>query len=40
MIIDRTIFCLQGTFPHGIDIVTTVDNLAVGNRKDTYLELR
>ncbi|KAG1714374.1 Tubulin-specific chaperone D [Nymphon striatum] len=29
----------QGTFPHGIDILTTVDYFAVGNRKFSYLEL-
>ncbi|CAL1528267.1 unnamed protein product [Lymnaea stagnalis] len=29
----------QGTFPHGIDILTTVDYFAVGNRPRCYLEL-
>ncbi|CAG5136571.1 unnamed protein product [Candidula unifasciata] len=29
----------QGTFPHGIDILTTVDYFAVGNRARCYLEL-
>ena len=30
----------QGTFPHGIDIVTTADYFAVGNRSNTYLTIR
>ncbi|KAL5018126.1 hypothetical protein ScPMuIL_003848 [Solemya velum] len=29
----------QGTFPHGIDILTTADYYAVGNRSICYLEL-
>lgn len=29
----------QGTFPHGIDILTTVDYFAVGSRPHCYLEL-
>lgn len=29
----------QGTFPHGIDILTTADYFAVGNRINCYLEL-
>ncbi|OWF45618.1 tubulin-specific chaperone D-like [Mizuhopecten yessoensis] len=29
----------QGTFPHGIDILTTVDYFAVGNRSHCYLDL-
>ncbi|XP_041473323.1 tubulin-specific chaperone D-like [Lytechinus variegatus] len=29
----------QGTFPHGIDIVTTADYFAVGNRTNTYLNI-
>ncbi|GFR62125.1 tubulin-specific chaperone D, partial [Elysia marginata] len=29
----------QGTFPHGIDILTTVDYFAVGGRPHCYLEL-
>ncbi|XP_078610287.1 tubulin-specific chaperone D-like [Branchiostoma floridae x Branchiostoma japonicum] len=29
----------QGTFPHGIDIVTTVDYFAVGSRNNCYLNL-
>ncbi|XP_072167628.1 tubulin-specific chaperone D-like [Diadema setosum] len=29
----------QGTFPHGIDIVTTADYFAVGNRINTYLNI-
>ncbi|BFZ03564.1 hypothetical protein BsWGS_06603 [Bradybaena similaris] len=29
----------QGTLPHGIDILTTVDYFAVGNRPRCYLEL-
>jgi hypothetical protein len=29
----------QGTLPHGIDIVTTADFFAVGNRTNTYLEI-
>lgn len=32
--------CVQGTFPHGIDILTTVDYYAVGTRSFCYLELR
>lgn len=30
----------QGTFPHGIDIVTACDYFAVGIRTNAYLELR
>lgn len=30
----------QGTFPHGIDIVTTCDYFAVGLRSNCYMELR
>lgn len=30
----------QGTFPHGIDILTTVDYFSIGNRVSTYLKLR
>ena len=30
----------QGTFPHGIDIITTADYFAVGNRSNTYLTIR
>ena len=30
----------QGTFPHGIDIVTTCDYFAVSLRSNTYPELR
>lgn len=30
----------QGTFPHGIDIVTTCDYFAVGLKSTAYLELR
>ena len=30
----------QGQFPHGIDILTTCDYFAVGNRTHCYLELR
>ena len=30
----------QGTFPHGIDILTTCDYFAVGLRKNAYLQLR
>ncbi|KAL4240381.1 hypothetical protein ACF0H5_001171 [Mactra antiquata] len=30
----------QGTFPHGIDILTTADYFAVGLRSHCYLELR
>ena len=29
----------QGTFPHGIDILTTVDYFAVGNRVRCFTEL-
>ena len=29
----------QGTLPHGIDIVTTADFFAVGNRTNAYLEI-
>ncbi|KAK3089885.1 hypothetical protein FSP39_007355 [Pinctada imbricata] len=29
----------QGTFPHGIDILTTADYFAVGNRSSCYLDL-
>ncbi|XP_041434665.1 tubulin-specific chaperone D-like isoform X2 [Xenopus laevis] len=29
----------QGTFPHGIDILTTADYFAVGNRANTYLNI-
>ena len=29
----------QGTFPHGIDIVTLADYFAVGNRSDVYLKI-
>lgn len=31
---------LQGQFPHGIDIVTTCDYFAVGNRNTCFKELR
>lgn len=30
----------QGSFPHGIEILTTCDFFAVGNRTSSYLELR
>lgn len=30
----------QGTFPHGIDIVTTADYFAVGNRANCFLVIR
>ncbi|XP_013921307.1 PREDICTED: tubulin-specific chaperone D, partial [Thamnophis sirtalis] len=30
----------QGTFPHGIDIVTTADYFAVGNRANCFLNIR
>lgn len=30
----------QGTFPHGIDILTAVDYYAVGNLKNCYLSIR
>ena len=30
----------QGTFPHGIDILTLADYYAVGNRVNTYLSVR
>lgn len=30
----------QGSFPHGIEILTTCDFFAVGNRTTSYLELR
>lgn len=30
----------QGTFPHGIDILTAVDYFAVGNLKNCYLSIR
>ena len=33
-------FWLQGQFPHGIDILSTCDYFAVGNRIHCYLELR
>jgi len=33
-------YVLQGTFPHGIDILTMADYFAVGNRTHCYLELR
>ena len=29
----------QGTFPHGIDILTTADYFAVGTRSNAYLNL-
>ncbi len=29
----------QGTFPHGIDIITEADYFAVGSRQNTYLKL-
>lgn len=29
----------QGTFPHGIEILTTVDYFAVGNRTNAFLNL-
>lgn len=29
----------QGNFPHGIEILTTVDYFAVGNRSHAYLTL-
>ncbi|KAK4314199.1 hypothetical protein Pmani_014498 [Petrolisthes manimaculis] len=29
----------QGTFPHGIEIMTTIDYFAVGNRTNAYLNL-
>ena len=31
---------LQGTLPHGIDILTKTDYYEVGKRKNTYLNLR
>ena len=30
----------QGTFPHGIDILTMADYFAVGSRTASYLEIR
>ena len=30
----------QGTFPHGIDILTNADYFAVGSRSNTFLNLR
>uniref|UniRef100_A0A7N4V772 Tubulin-specific chaperone D n=1 Tax=Sarcophilus harrisii TaxID=9305 RepID=A0A7N4V772_SARHA len=30
----------QGTFPHGIDILTTADYFAVGNRSNCFLNIR
>ena len=30
----------QGTFPHGIDILTTVDYFTVGSRSNAFLHLR
>lgn len=30
----------QGTFPHGIDILTTADFFAVSVRKNAYLSIR
>lgn len=32
-------YTFKGTFPHGIDILTTADYFAVGNRINCYLEL-
>ena len=29
----------QGTFPHGIDILTTADYFAVGSRQNAYLNI-
>lgn len=30
----------QGTFPHGIDILTATDYYAVGSRQNSFLNLR
>eukprot|EP00795_Rhopilema_esculentum_P013850 gene13850-4790_t len=32
-------YCSQGTFPHGIDILTTVDYFSVGNITNCYINL-
>ena len=30
----------QGTFPHGIDILTVADYFSVGSRTNSYLDIR
>lgn len=37
---DLIALLLQGQFPHGIDILSTCDYFAVGNRISCYLDLR
>ena len=40
ILVTVTLFIItQGQFPHGIDILTTCDYFAVGNRINCYLEL-
>ena len=36
---DAFMLWFQGQFPHGIDILTTCDYFAVGNRVSCYLDL-
>ena len=38
--IHNSVLPLQGTLPHGIDILTKADYYEVGKRKNTYLNLR
>lgn len=35
-----TVSSLQGQFPYGIEILSTCDYFAVGNRNNCYLDLR
>uniref|UniRef100_F7ACU9 Tubulin-specific chaperone D n=1 Tax=Monodelphis domestica TaxID=13616 RepID=F7ACU9_MONDO len=42
-VFDRDVNCRRaasGTFPHGIDILTTADYFAVGNRSNCFLNIR
>ena len=38
--IHNSVLPVQGTLPHGIDILTKADYYEVGKRKNTYLNLR
>lgn len=41
VMLTQRLFCvLQGTFPHGIDILTAADYFAVGNLNNCYLSIR